>query len=160
MKQVTVFWHDGDRVETWAGRIVDDILVAERACQEGRQRYFFILPERSVAIAVPPWDWPVPEYWAYFVHMCDARQTGELEWHVFDREIDVIVEPDCQTYRVIDLNDFADAIADGRLTAEPACRTLDALQVFLDEYLHGGGKFPPAEIARFLAENRNNEVQK
>jgi len=99
-----------------------------------------------------PWPDEIRPYMEWFVHLADILGRGQdpevLE--VVDREIDIIIEQDLQTYRIIDLEDFGNALADGRISTQDADRLLKATQTFLDDYLHGGGKFPPEIVKEWL----------
>jgi predicted RNA-binding protein associated with RNAse of E/G family len=63
-----------------------------------------------------------------------------------DLIVDVIVEDDGPTYRIIDLEELADAMVSGAVSVESLHAPLRELQRFLDAHLHGGKDFPPAVI--------------
>ncbi|MCX5758007.1 MAG: hypothetical protein NTU83_05800, partial [Candidatus Hydrogenedentes bacterium] len=128
---------------------------------EAKAIRFFVLPEECVMLVHRPWPPDFAPYTEWLVHLVDAYAQDEERrvWQVVDREIDIIVEHDLQTYRLIDLNDYGEAIADGRLSLDDARRLLIALQAFLDKYLHGGGLFPPAEINRCPVEDPQPQLK-
>lgn len=130
--------------------MVDGILVVHTANSAGFPRKWFVCPEESTMITTAPWGEDVPANWAYLVHMVDARRTGADSWEVHDRELDIVIEHNCQTYRMIDLDDLAESIETGSMDTATACRMLRAAQVFVDEYLHGGGKFPSKKLANVI----------
>lgn len=84
---------------------------------------------------------------------------GEGERHLFrDLYIDVLVPTDGRHSRMLDLDEYADALADGTLSLDMAVDGLRRWQRFLDRHLHRGpwpaddwADFPPAAI-RPLAE--------
>ncbi|MFE0464409.1 DUF402 domain-containing protein [Kitasatospora sp. NPDC058965] len=72
---------------------------------------------------------------------------------VRDRWIDVIVGPPDQPYRLLDLDDYAAALADGRLGPAEAADGLTRMQAFLDRRLNRRHEvtgtwpdFPPREV--------------
>ena len=75
--------------------------------------------------------------------------------HVFDHWIDVIVGPPEHPYRVLDLDEYADAIAGGVIDAAAGVDGLRRTQRFLDRHLNrrhdtrrdAWPDFPPRAIA-------------
>ena len=65
-----------------------------------------------------------------------------------DLYIDAIVPMDGRHYRALDLDEFADAIEQERLSVEVAVDGLRRWQLFLDRYLHSG-RWPMAEWSDF-----------
>jgi predicted RNA-binding protein associated with RNAse of E/G family len=71
---------------------------------------------------------------------------------VVDRYIDFIVPARASPYRVLDLEELADALSDGNISTAAAAKALRAAQAFVDTYLHRIGQrqgaswkdFPPA----------------
>jgi hypothetical protein len=147
---VTILFDDA----AWQGYRAQGFLYFDFETPERKAIRFFVFPEKCVMLVHRPWPVAFAPYTEWLVHLVSAKAEDrqQLAWKVVDREIDVIVEPDLQTYRVIDLNDFGEAVAKGRIMPEDVRRLLTALQVFLDDYLHGGGRFPPAEIAKLAME--------
>ena len=150
MLPVTVIFAD----KAWQGYQAEGCLYFDFETNEGKTIRFFVLPEKCVMLAHRPWPDDIASYTEWLVHLVDAYEEdeGQRVWKVVDREVDIIVEPDLQTYRLIDLDDYGRAIAEGRVSLDDARRLLTALQEFLDEYLHGGGRFPPVEIAGWTGE--------
>lgn len=54
-------------------------------------------------------------------------------------------------YRIIDLDQLADAISAGSIDTTRAAEALRCAQRFADRYLHRGGPFPPPQIRGFFA---------
>ena len=74
-----------------------------------------------------------------------------------DLYIDVMVPTDGRHYRILDLDEFADAIDNGSLSVEQATDALRRWQRFLDRHLHAERApvanwtdFPPAAILPLL----------
>ncbi|MFJ5231456.1 DUF402 domain-containing protein [Kitasatospora sp. NPDC088391] len=119
------------------------------------QRTFVLLAEHlqiNQPVAFPPQQ----RGWWY----CDLVS---LEWdgrdllRTRDLWIDVVVGPPDHPYRLLDLDDYADALADGRLAPEQAADGLRRVQRFLDrrlnrrhEAVRSWPDFPPAEVAELL----------
>lgn len=121
-----------ERFEPWPGRT--------------RLERTFVLLDVGVSFSLPVWrrstnaDGSVVEM--------DPR--GRDSWYVdlitFDREgvrytlrdlyIDVIVPTDGRHYRLLDLDEYADAMAEGTLTVADAIDGLRRWQRFLDRHLH------------------------
>jgi Protein of unknown function (DUF402) len=97
----------------------------------------------------------------------EVDQRGEHSWYVDlitvevqddvytfrDLYADVIVPTDGRHYRMLDLDEYADAIADKTLSLEEAVDGLRRWQRFLDRYLHADrwpldtwSDFPPRSI--------------
>ena len=142
---VIVTYVNDDHRSTWPGTRQDSLVSYDFTNADGRAHRYWALTDENVLIVRRPWPSPHVEW---VVHLVDCRQTaGEPEqWTVTDREIDILVEPNLQTYRVIDLQEFGLAVASGSLGTDQASRIQTATQLFLDKYLHGGGHFPPAVI--------------
>ena len=88
--------------------------------------------------------------------------VGDGEVTVLDRFIDFIVPARASPYRVLDMEELADALSEGHISIGAAAKALRAAQAFVDTYLHRVGErqgptwkdFPPASIAPYLEENR------
>ncbi|MEW6750643.1 MAG: DUF402 domain-containing protein, partial [Candidatus Latescibacterota bacterium] len=107
----------------------------------------FVLLDRGVKLMHEPWGW-TKEWYADIVRV-DRAADGAVE--LTDLCIDVIIEGYGPAYRVIDLDDLADAASSGALSPSDLDLALRHLQRFLDECLHRGRDFPPACIRSYLA---------
>ena len=94
---------------------------------------------------------------SWYVDLVTVEAAGP-RYTFRDMYIDVIVPTDGRHYRMLDLEEYGDAIADGYLTVADAVDGLRRWQQFLDRYLHTSrwpvetwSDFPPASI-RELAE--------
>ena len=65
-----------------------------------------------------------------------------------DLYIDLIVPTDGRHYRLLDLDEYADAMADGTLSLEDAIDGLRRWQQFLNRYIHAD-RWPPAAWSDF-----------
>jgi predicted acetyltransferase len=109
------------------------------------QRCFVLLNE-GIQLRHEPWGWK--NRWYADAIAVTHRTSDEI--HLEDREIDIIIEGEGPTYRVIDLEEFGKAVAEGTIAPEAAQETLEQTQAFLDRYVHGGGDFPPMKIRPLL----------
>src|SRR5438552_4283542 len=127
----------------------------------------FVLLELGVSFANPCWarhtkpDGTVVDRGAegrgtWYVDLVTVEQHGDR--YIFrDLFIDVVVPMDGRHYRMLDLDEFADAIDNGSLSVEQATDALRRWQRFLDRHLHPGRApvenwidFPPAAILPLL----------
>ena len=132
------------RYEPWPGRT--------------RLEQTFVLLDVGVSFANPCWrretkpDGSVVEAdprgrgsWYVDLVMVDAQRDR----YVFrDLYIDVMVPTDGRHYRMLDLDEYADAMADGTLSLHDAIDGLRRWQHFLDQYLHAN-RFPPTTWSDF-----------
>jgi hypothetical protein len=99
---------------------------------------------------------PSAEEHTWYVDLISVDAEGDR--YVFrDLFIDVEVPLDGRHYRTLDLDEFADALADGLISQEQAVRGLHGWQRFLDRHLHADRHpsgswtdFPPAVLRPLL----------
>lgn len=118
----------------------------------------FVLLDEHMQINQPVVFPPEQRGWWY----CDLVS---LEWDqahagllkTDDMWIDVIIGPPDHPYRLLDLHDYAGALADGRISALEAASGLTRMQTFLDRRLNRRHDvtrtwpdFPPAEVEGLL----------
>jgi hypothetical protein len=133
----------------------------------------YVLLELGVKLTIPPilirrGD-PI-----WYVDLAIVTREDDL-YRVVDLDIDLFVPTDGRPYRMLDLDEFADAMADGEFTLVEAMDGLRRWQRFLDTHLHrfehvddplqdrfgqfdvqpGWRDFPPAAIAT-MAELRED----
>jgi Protein of unknown function (DUF402) len=138
----------------------------------GRSRLqrVFVLTDVGVALAVPCWrrvmtaagdvmpgidpDHQTPAWYVDLMHVTD--RGGELVAR--DLYIDVMIPTDGRHQRLLDLDEFADAIEDGGLPTDVAIDGLRRWQRFLDTYVHRDrdpravwSDFPPKAIENLAA---------
>jgi len=137
------------RFEPWPGRT--------------RLERTFVLLDVGVSFANPCWvragnpDGSVFEVdskgaHSWYVDLVTVDVQGD-RYTFRDLYIDVIIPTDGRHHRMLDLDEFADAMAEGTLSLEDAIDGLRRWQRFLDRYLHadrwppvGWSDFPPASI--------------
>jgi hypothetical protein len=114
----------------------------------------FLLIDLGVKLTIPPfWIQRGDPIW--YVDLAIVTREDDL-YRVIDLDIDVFVPVDGRPYRILDLDEFADAIDDNEFTLAEATDGLRRWQRFLDAHLHlfgpgdvqqGWRDFPPAAIA-------------
>lgn len=121
----------------------------------------YLLTDEGVKLTRPGrWDddWRAGA-WYVDVIECFVRD-GEVT--VLDRYIDFIVPAGPSPYRILDMEELADALNEGHISVAAAARALRAAQSFVDTHLHRVGEhqgaswkdFPPASIAPYIEVNR------
>jgi hypothetical protein len=134
----------------------------------------FVLLDLGVSFANPCWarhvkpDGTVVDRGAegsdtWYVDLVTVEQHG-ASYIVRDLYIDVMVPMHGRHYRMLDLDEFADAIDNGSLSMEQAADALRRWQRFLDRHLHAERApienwtdFPPAAILPLLELPRFDE---
>jgi Protein of unknown function (DUF402) len=124
----------------------------------------FVLLDVGVSIANPCWtratnpDGSVVEtdpsgIDSWYVDLVTVQQPGSKRFVFLDLYMDVIVPTDGRHYRLLDLDEYADAMLNGTLSAQEAADGLRRWQGFLDRYLYDGrwptanwSDFPPASV--------------
>lgn len=116
-----------------------------------RQQRAYLLLDESVQLQQPAWFVDHPGWW--YVDLVDITETDRTI-QVTDQKIDIIIGPPGYPYRMLDLDEFGQAIMTGRLSPSDGARMLAATQAFLDRHLHrrhdlalAWPDFPPAALA-------------
>lgn len=117
----------------------------------------FLLPEEGFLIAQPV-GFPAgqPGWWYCDLVSVDGDGDG-APYVVRDLYIDVIIGPPEHPYRVLDLDEHADAMATGVVPVEQGLDGLRRTQRFLDSRLNrrdttrAWPDFPPADVRALLA---------
>lgn len=113
----------------------------------------FLLLDLGIQLKKPHW-WLDNEPRTWYIDLVQIEESGTLI-AVRDLYLDLIVPTDGRPYRMLDLNDFADALESGALGLNDAIDGLRRWQNFLDTFLHVRGQtttdpiwkdFPPARI--------------
>jgi hypothetical protein len=138
-----------ERFEPWPGRT--------------RLERTFVLLDVGVSFANPCWmratrpDGTVVEVDprgrdSWYVDLVTVEAHGN-RYFFRDLYIDVIVPTDGRHYRMLDLDEYADALRDSTVSLDVAIDGLRRWQRFLDRYLHAGrwplgswSDFPPRSI--------------
>lgn len=149
MTPVIVYFHNDPHTSAWEGYLEQGVIRFDFTNQRGPRR-FFVVPDKHIMFADESSLTQVIPNAHWYVHIVDAFEYDPERriWCVEDREIDVIVEPGLQSYRVIDLEEFGEAVEDGSLSLSDARRILTGLQQFLDEFLHSKS-FPPKVVQQW-----------
>lgn len=115
----------------------------------------FVLLDDGVQINQPVVFPPRQQGW-WYCDLVTVADDGEV-LRVDDMWIDVIVGPPDHPYRLLDLDDYGQALADGRLTPSAAVDGLKRAQRFLDRRLNRRHEvertwpaFPPTEVEALL----------
>ena len=137
-------WELPERFEPWPGRT--------------RLERTFVLLDLGVSFANPCWvretkaDGSVVEadprgQDSWYVDLITVEMQGN-RYMFRDLYIDAMVPTDGRHYRMLDLDEYADAMADGRLSFSVAIDGLRRWQRFLDQHLHKD-RFPPTTWSDF-----------
>ena len=108
----------------------------------------FVFLDNSMKLVHKPWGWS----YDWYLDLIHIKYHSKSEIEIVDLFLDIIVEKNGPTYRMIDFNDFASALEsdDLRVSTTEFANSLRGLQGFLDKYLHKGKDFPPSCIQRYL----------
>lgn len=142
------------RVHDWQSlpaTLVDRVLIRDETYRRhaGPRRYFWLLDE-GVQLVYEPFGWR--EEWYVDIVSFTVRGTGpDAVYRVTDRYVDLVVEGMGPTYRMLDLDQLADAMAAGRIGTAEAGRALVHAQQFAERYLHRGAPFPPPQIQPYFS---------
>ena len=138
-----------ERFEPWPGRT--------------RLERTFVLLDVGVSFANPCWA----RSRNHDGSLCETDSRGRDSWYVDlvkievrgdrytfrDMYVDLIVPTDGRHHRLLDLDEYADVMADGGLSQEDAIDGLRRWQRFLNLYIHAGrwpsagwSDFPPISI--------------
>jgi hypothetical protein len=102
----------------------------------------YLLLEHGVKFSIPP-IWTKRKDPIWYVDLAIVTREDDL-YRVLDLDIDVFVPTDGRPYRMLDLDELADAIESGEFTLEEAMDGLRRWQRFLDTYLHCFDRIDPA----------------
>ncbi len=129
------------RLGEFTGLTHETVAIFDRFDPKGdRVVRHFILLEEAAKLMYQPWGWK--NQW--YIDMVDLRWVDENTLELEDLFLDVIVENNGPTYRAIDLDELADALANHQVSIAMISGALHRFQTFLDNHLHGGKDFPPA----------------
>jgi hypothetical protein len=116
----------------------------------------YLLLDVGVQLKLPHW-WADEHPGVWYVDLVQIVDDGDV-LRVRDLYLDVIVPTDGRPYRMLDAEEFGDAIEAGELSVADAVDGLRRWQLFLDTYLHIRGQlsidpiwrdFPPACLREF-----------
>jgi hypothetical protein len=138
-----------------AAVLTGDVLYSDQVFfgNAGPRRYFWLVQE-SVQLVYEPFVMH-NEWYVDLVSISRQEVGGTRCFFIQDEYVDVIVEGMGPTYRILDLDEAADALTAGAMSQERLAATLAGTQRFLERYLHRGATFPPSQIrSLFSADHR------
>ena len=94
-----------------------------------------------------PWGWLKKEWYADFIAI---EHLSEDKISLRDLYLDIYIEENGPTYRMVDFNDLAEALINNEVSAKELEEPLKNLQRFLDDHLHKGKDFPPEMIRAYM----------
>ncbi|MFD1134449.1 DUF402 domain-containing protein [Paenibacillus urinalis] len=113
----------------------------------------YILMHEGVKIMHEPFGWTNE----WYVDLVDIKMNNDGEIKLTDLYIDIVVEGKGPTYRLIDLEEYADAVSQGLIDIKDTNKHLTQVQMFLEKYLHRGKVFPPKQIEELCKVNIGGE---
>jgi len=159
------------------GALLGDVLayefeLPERFVPKGdypRLERTFVLVDLGVSMSLPKWhhvtvedqeiqgiDPDLDDAVTWYVDLVEVTRDGDA-FVVRDLYVDVMVPTDGRHHRMLDLDEFADAIEAGVMSTEVAVDGLRRWQRFLDRHLHSGRDprhgwtdFPPQVIGELM----------
>ena len=135
------------RLGECAGKTDGKVALFDRADGEtGELTRHYVLLDDGVKLMYEPWGWE-NEWYADIIRV---DQVGDDVIELTDLYVDVVIEGNGPTYRVLDLDDMADAAASGDISREDLAGALRSLQRFVDGHLHRGRDFPPRCIRPYI----------
>ena len=101
----------------------------------------FILLNQSVKLMYEPFGWK--DMW--YVDLIQIQRINDHEINLIDLYLDVIIYNNCKSYKIIDFDDLAKALVEGKVDVHDLEIPLKGFQNFLDNYIYTLN-FPPLEI--------------
>jgi hypothetical protein len=139
LERVRVQWRREDSVP--ALRDGDVLAWNYLSSETGTTGRSYLLLEFGVKLTIPPiWIQRGDPIW--YVDLALVKCEGSF-YHVVDLDVDVFVPTDDRPYRMVDLDEFADAIEAGEFALTEAMDGLRRWQRFLDTHLH---RFGPGDV--------------
>jgi predicted RNA-binding protein associated with RNAse of E/G family len=112
----------------------------------GKSVRHFVLLDQDVKLMYEPWGWE-NEWYADIVRI---ERSGDGAICLTDIYIDIVIEGNGPTYRIVDLEDLAEAVTTGGVSRWELAQALRRAQTFLDDHLHRGKDFPPQCIRPYI----------
>jgi hypothetical protein len=118
----------------------------------------FVLLDVGAQLSNPPGFQGGPDSGSWYIDLVIVEQAGD-QVTIRDHDIDVIVSTDGRGYRLIDMEEYAEAFENGECTLDELLDGLKRWQAFLDRHLHGPTHhpvqpwpdFPPKSLEPFAA---------
>jgi hypothetical protein len=150
VEAVEVAWRDYDWQPLPAVKVGSVLMRNDHYHRHAGPRRWFWLVDEGVQLVYEPFGWS--DEWYVDIVRFETRAAGARPgYRVIDEYVDVVVEGSGPTYRMIDLDELADALTAGETTADRAAEALRCAQRFVDRYLHRGAPFPPVQIREFFS---------
>jgi hypothetical protein len=117
----------------------------------------FVLLDLGVQMSNPPRYLGGPQSESWYVDLVILEEDGD-RIAIRDHDIDVVISTDGRGYRMLDLEEYAEAFENGECTLPELLDGLKRWQAFLDRHLHDGPHpvqpwpdFPPKSLEPFAA---------
>jgi hypothetical protein len=113
----------------------------------------YLLLDQGIQLTRPVvFEGPVEGWWYVDLVEIERIEAGLV---VHDLYVDLLIPPRAERYHVLDLDELADALSSGQITAAECATVLSRTQRFIERHLRGTEKgsvdppqqFPPADIA-------------
>lgn len=113
----------------------------------------YLLLDQGIQLTRPVvFEGPVEGWW--YIDLVEVEST-EAGLVVHDLYLDLLIPPGADRYHVLDLDELADALSHGQITAAQCATVLSRTQRFIDRHLRATEKgsvdppqhFPPTSIA-------------
>lgn len=143
MRSITIT----SRLGEFAGRANDMVALFDKYDDKaGKDIRHYILLKECIKLMYEPWGWEN----TWYADLIQINQIDNFKIEIIDLCLDIVIEGHGPTYRMIDFDDLADALTDGRIQPTELKGPLYKLQRFLDDHLHGLKDFPPSCIKPFM----------
>lgn len=105
----------------------------------------YILLDKSVKLMFEPFGWK--DKW--YIDLVSIEHINENVIVLKDLYLDVIIYNDCKEHKIIDFDDLANALVEGKVSPKELENPLKGFQIFLDTCVYQK-EFPPFEIKDYL----------
>lgn len=114
------------------------------------QKYIrhFILLEKSVKLIYEPFSWK----YTWYIDLVQIKYENN-EMVLIDLYLDVLVKDNGNDFKIVDFDDLADALVEGKVSSIDLEKPLKGFQKFLNENLYNH-QYPPAEIKDYFIETK------
>lgn len=107
----------------------------------------YLLLDEAVQLTKPAvFEGPVEGWW--YVDLVEIERTDD-GLVVHDMYVDLLFPPALNRYQILDLEELADALTDGKISTAQCAGALTATQQFVHRYLRGAAEGPNGPSAAF-----------